>query len=400
MARIIPFAALRPTPEYASKVAALPYDVMSTEEAREMAKDNPHSFLHIDKAEISFPPGMAFNDPAVYKKVDENLQKLITNNVLINDTKPCLYIYRLIMNGRSQTGLASCVYVEDYENDKIKKHEFTRPDKERDRVEHIKACKAHTGPIFLAYRAKKEISDIINNWVVNNSAAYDFVATDGVSHQLWVVNDDATIKALTLAFETVPCLYIADGHHRSAAASIAHKEGGSGQFLAVTFPQDELEIMDYNRVVKDLNGMDKESFLSKLKNEFTITESTTPVAPKNINEFGMYLKGQWYKLQYTPPMPNDAVDGLAISVLQNQVLSPLLGIKDPRTDNRIDFVGGIRGMEGLTSRVDNDEMTVAFSITPTTMDELFNVADAGRIMPPKSTWFEPKLLSGLLIHRF
>ena len=400
MARIIPFAALRPAPEYASRIAALPYDVMSSEEARVMAKGNPYSFLHVDKAEIDFPPGMAYNDPLVYEKAKENLQSLVSDKILVQDEEPYLYIYRLTMNDRTQTGLAACVPVEDYDNGNIKIHEFTRPDKERDRVEHIKACKAHTGPIFLAYRKEDTISETVNTWANNNPTVYDFIAHNGVIHQLWVIDKAEVIKSLVEAFAVVPFLYIADGHHRSAAASIAKKEGGSGQFLAVAFPQDELAIMDYNRVVTDLNGMDKDAFISALEKDFTVKISDNPVKPQYINEYGMYMGGTWYRLTYKPALPTDVVDGLAISVLQNQVLSPLLGVQDPRTDGRVDFVGGIRGMEGLSKPVDSGEMAVAFSICPTTMDELFAVADTGRIMPPKSTWFEPKLLSGLLIHKY
>jgi len=400
MARIIPFAALRPAPEHASQVAALPYDVMSTEEAREMAAGNPYSFLHVDKAEIDFPPGMKYSDPAVYAKVRENLQKLQSDKILTQDSNPCLYIYRLTMDGRVQTGLGACVLVEDYKTGSIKIHEYTRPDKERDRVEHIKACKAHTGPIFLAYRANDDIDEAITSHTNKNSPEYDFTTDDGVRHQLWVLNNEAEINNLVRLFEAVPYLYIADGHHRSSAASIAHEEGAPGQFLAVIFPQNELAIMDYNRVVADLNGMDKCAFLAALEKDFDVSASDGPVKPQLINEYGMYLKGEWYRLTYKPATPTDVVNGLAISVLQNEVLAPLLGIKDPRTDQRIDFVGGIRGMEGLAKRVDSGEMAVAFSISPTTMDELFAVADAGQIMPPKSTWFEPKLLSGLLIHSF
>jgi uncharacterized protein (DUF1015 family) len=392
-----PFAALRPGAEYAARVAALPYDVMSTEEAREMAMGNPHSFLRVDKAEIEFPPGTAFNEPAVYEKARANLNGLVAGHILARDDKPCFYIYRLTMHTQVQTGLACCVNTADYESGKIKKHEFTRPDKEQDRVEHITACRAHTGPIFLTYRAVPEIRQILHNWINNNKAVYDFTADGDVRHEMWVINDETAIQAVTDAFGQVPCLYIADGHHRSAAAVRA---GGASRFLAVAFPHDELRILDYNRVVTDLHGLTVSAFLQALERDFHINNENEPVKPSKTHEYGLYLGGHWYRLAYKHPAPADAVKGLAVSVLQNAVLAPLLGIQDPRRDKRIDFVGGIRGTEGLTNRVNSGEMALAFTLCPTGLEELMAVADAGRVMPPKSTWFEPKLLSGLLIHMF
>jgi uncharacterized protein (DUF1015 family) len=397
MARIIPFAALRPDAAYARQVAALPYDVMSTEEAREMAKGNPYCFLRVDKAEIEFPPGMAFNDPAVYQKTRANLDKLAQDGILKQDAAPCLYLYRLTANGRAQTGLGVCVPTEDYFNDKIKKHELTRADKEQDRIDHIKACQAHTGPIFLTYRAEADIQALVDGWASKNAPVYDFVTQDGATQQLWVIDDAGVTAALVKAFEAVGCLYIADGHHRSAAAC---KSGGSDKFLAVIFPHDQLAIMDYNRVVKDLNGLTPQAFLQALARDFIVEKVSQPLKPAQTHQYGLYLGGEWYSLRYQHTPPADEVERLAVSVLQDKVLSPILGIQDPRTDKRIDFVGGVRGTAGLTARVDSSEMACAFTVCPTHMTELMAIADAGRIMPPKSTWFEPKLLSGLLIHRF
>jgi uncharacterized protein (DUF1015 family) len=418
MARVVPFAALRPKPEYAAQVAALPYDVMSTEEARAMAEGNPYCFLHVDKAEIDLPPGIPFNDPSVYETARAHLQKLIAGEILMQDAKPCFYIYRLTKDdgsfpqraappfsaGYAQTGLAACVYVEDYHNGLIKKHELTRPDKEQDRVNHILACGAHTGPIFMTYRDEAGGRDMMRAWTEAHPPVYDFVSDGNVRQQLWVVDEEAVIQTLTDTFNGVPCMYIADGHHRSAAAARAFAEAahmrGTDKFLAVLFPHDELAILDYNRLVTDLNGCTREGFLKALERDFNVTLSQTPVRPSRTHEYGLYMDGGWRRLTLKSEPPADLVDGLAVSVLQDYLLSPVLGIHDPRTDNRIDFVGGIRGTGGLTARVDSGEMEAAFTLCPTTLEELLAVADAGRIMPPKSTWFEPKLLSGLLIHRF
>lgn len=405
MATIYPFAALRPHPEQARSVAALPYDVMSAEEACEMAEGNPRSFLHVDKAEIDLDPELSPYDAAVYAKARENLVKLADDGILIKEENPCLYIYRLTAGGRTQTGLAACTSVDEYDRGIIKKHELTRKVKEQDRIDHINACGAHTGPIFITYRGSDtQPCDLMRKWTEKHLPAYDFTAEDGVQHTLWVVDEPAAISALCDAFAAIPQLYIADGHHRSAAASaVAKQHAGhseAGKFLSVIFPHDELTIMDYNRLVRDLNGLTPEAFLAALADDFTVTESAQPVKPDRTHHFGLYLAGKWYNMAYKHPAPTDAVEGLAVSVLQNRVLAPMLGIHDPQTDVRIDFVGGIRGTEGLVKRVDSGEMAVAFSLCPTTLPELMAVADAGRIMPPKSTWFEPKLRSGLLIHPF
>ena len=424
---IRPFCALRPKPLHAEAVAALPYDVMNTEEARLMAADNPYSFLHVDKAEIDLPADTDPYSPVVYAKAKENLQSLADNGVFMQDEKPQLYIYQLEANGGVQTGLAACVSVAEYEQGIIKRHEFTRPDKEKDRIEHILACCAHTGPIFMAYRdpsGLKSPKTLMAKWMSSHSPSYDFTADDGVRHTLWVIDDETVAQELIQAFEAVPYIYIADGHHRNEAARKAAliksaksanpsnsaegplKIGESGNpdesqfYLAVIFPHDELTIMDYNRVVTDLNGMDVSSFMLALKEVCKVEESPVPVKPDCKHVVGMYIKGQWYRLSFQSQKNADVIDSLDVSVLQNKILSPVLGIKDPKTDKRIDFVGGIRGLSELEKRVDSGEMAVAFSMYPTSMDELMDVADANQIMPPKSTWFEPKLRSGLLVHVF
>jgi len=403
MPRIFPFAAWRPQPEYAEKVAAPPYDVLSVEEARAMARDNPLSFLHVDKAEIDLPPDAPGDGLAVYDKAKENLGKFLQSGAFTQDKTPCLYIYRLTApDGRAQTGLAACLDVNDYNQGIIKKHELTRPDKERDRVAHINACAAHTGPIFIAYRAVEALRAQLDQWTQNHRPLYDFTKPDGVRHTLWRVNDAAAMDGLREGFLAVPYLYIADGHHRcAAAAKVAQADNEeSGRFLAVMFPADELAILDYNRLVKDLNGLGAEGFLAAVEKDFTVFDSAGPVRPLQTHEYGLYMKGQWRALRYSGPPFADVTEGLAVSVLQNKLLAPILGIGDPQTDKRIDFVGGARGTEELERRVDSGEMAAAFSLCPTGLDELLAVADAGRIMPPKSTWFEPKLLSGLLVHGF
>ena len=406
---IRPFCALRPGQSYAQAVAALPYDVMNTEEACIAAADNPYSFLHVDKAEIDLPAGTDQYSPMVYAKAAENLQSLTDKGILVRDEAPQLYIYQLTANGRAQTGLAACVSVEEYEQGIIKRHEFTRPDKEKDRIEHIIACSAHTGPIFMAYR--DPASDIapkalMARWTKNHPPTYHFTAEDGVQHTLWVLDDQLTQKEMIQAFAQVPYIYIADGHHRNEAARKAAKTVSSEEsqfYLAVIFPHEELAIMDYNRVVTDLNGLDNTSFIAALKKVCMLKESAAPVKPACKNEIGMYMAGQWYRLTIDMEKnadEKDVINRLDVSVLQNNILSPILGIKDPKTDKRIDFVGGIRGLTALERRVDSGEMAVAFSMYPTSMEELMSVADANQIMPPKSTWFEPKLRSGLLVHVF
>ena len=407
-----PFRAVRPQAKYVSAVAALPYDVMNAEEARVMVEGNPHSFLHVDKAEIDLPPDIDPYSAPVYAKAKENLDALINDGVLVQDEQENLYIYRLTMNGRAQIGLAACVSTEEYEKGLIKRHEFTRPEKEIDRINHMVACNAHTGPIFLAYRADAVSGQasphaMMAEWVNKNDPVYDFIADD-VRHELWVVDDTKVQEKIVQAFQQVPCLYIADGHHRNAtAAKVAQMRNAENHqpdaehnfYLGVIFPHDALEIMDYNRVVTDLNGMEPAGFIEELKKIGTVEPSSEPVKPRGKYEFGMYMAGGWYRLTIKS-LKSDAIGSLDVSVLQERVLSPILGIQDPRRDNRIDFVGGIRGLKELERRVDSGEMAVAFSMYPTAMEELMDVSDAGEVMPPKSTWFEPKLLSGMLVHLF
>lgn len=411
MAILRPFKAIRPTPDKADKVGALPYDVMNSDEAREMVKDNPYSFLHVDKAEIDLPKETYIYDEKVYEKAKENLKKLITNGILVQDAKPMLYIYRQIMNGRAQTGLVGCTAVDDYIDNIIKKHEFTRADKEADRIHHVDTCNANTGPIFLTHRENETVSNIVENWKSAHSPVYDFVSDDGISQTVWVIDDDSTVESLVNEYAKIPYLYIADGHHRCASAvKVGEKRRANGEydknaefnfFLSVIFPCNELKIMDYNRVIADLNGLSAEEFIAKISEKFTVEKmGEEPYAPKERHTFGMFLDGEWYcisaKGEYINE--NDPVECLDVSILQNNLISPVLGIDDPRTDKRIDFVGGIRGLSELQRRV-NGGMRIAFSMYPTSLSELMNIADAGKVMPPKSTWFEPKLLSGLFIHR-
>jgi uncharacterized protein (DUF1015 family) len=410
MAILHPFKGYRPTRELCEKVAALPYDVMSSSEARIMVKDSPYSFLHVDRAEVDLPEGEDIYSPKVYAKAASNLNQMIENGTYIQDSKPVLYVYALTMDGRTQTGLVGCSSIDEYISGKIKKHELTRADKERDRINHVDACNANTGPIFLTYRANKAVDDIISQ-VTSASPEYDFVSEDNVRHTVWVISDDNTIAELTELFKTVDSLYIADGHHRNASAvkvGLKRREEkpdytGDEEFnfyLSVLFPDNQLHIMDYNRVVKDLNGLSSDEFVSALKQKFDIVPSDVAVSPSKAHTFGMYIDGRWYTLTaHTDIISDDAVAGLDVSVLQNEVLSPILGIGDPRTDKRIDFVGGIRGLNELEERVDSGKMRLAFSMCPTSMAELMAIADAGKIMPPKSTWFEPKLRSGIFIHK-
>ncbi|MDR0273494.1 MAG: DUF1015 family protein [Clostridiales bacterium] len=412
---IKPFKAVRPKPELVSKVAALPYDVMNTEEARVMAAGNPYSFLRVDKSEIDLPPETDPYSDEVYAKAGENLRELI-KSAMTQDAQQNFYVYRLTGYGQTQTGLAACVSVSEYELGLIKKHELTRADKELDRINHMVACEAHTGPIFLAYRSEdsSEAKKILRE-IVNEKPVYDFTAEDGVQHELWIVGCVETQDTLIRAFEKIPALYIADGHHRNAtAAKVAKMRNAStvasgsldldaehNYYLAVIFPHDELAILDYNRVVKDLNGMEQSAFLEKLESNWNIEKSSAPVKPARKFEIGMYLSNQWYRLALKNlPDSADTINSLDCSVLQNTVLSPILGINDLRSDKRIDFVGGIRGLAELEKRVNSGEMEVAFALFPTSMNELMSVADAKQIMPPKSTWFEPKLRSGMLVHEF
>jgi uncharacterized protein (DUF1015 family) len=406
MANISPFKALRPRPELAKQVASRPYDVLNSKEAREEAVGNPYSFLHITKSEIDLPDDMDIHSQPVYEKAKENIGAFIQRSILFREDKPCYYIYQLVMNGRSQTGLVSASSVDDYENDIIKKHEFTRPEKEKDRINHISTTGAQTGNVFLAYRNNEEVDTLIENWKNTHSPVYDFVAEDNISHTIWVINDDTAIETITNLFKTkIPYTYIADGHHRAASAAKVRKALGTkaqeeaDHFLTTLFPSNQLYIMDYNRVIKDLNGYTEASFLEKLSASFIIEKAASAVAPAKLHEFGLYFKGQWYTLTAKEgTWTNDPIGVLDVTILSNLVLDPVLGIADQRTNKRIDFVGGIRGLAELEKRVNNGEMAVAFSLYPVTIQQLFDIADSGNVMPPKSTWFEPKLRDGLLTH--
>jgi uncharacterized protein (DUF1015 family) len=399
---IKPFRALRPAPGRAAEVLAPPYDVLSSAEARELAKGKPWSFLHISKPEIDLDPAIDPYDKAVYAKANENLKRMIADGILIRDAKPSYYVYRLTWCDRSQTGLAAAASLADYATNRIRKHELTTPIKEEDRVRQIEAVSAQTGPVMSGYPNAPEIDAMLTQATAGKPEV-DVTMDDGVRHQLWVIADDMTIDKLTRAFEALPAIYIADGHHRSAAAArvgAARKgEGSHSYFLSVIFPEREMTILDYNRVVKDLNGHSPEQFLAELGKSFTVTASDQPVRPASSREYGMYLGGQWYKLSIRPErVPYDPIGRLPITVLTRNAIEPLLGIKDPRTDKRIDFVGGARGLTELERRVKSGEMAVAFALYPTQMRDLMAVADAGGIMPPKSTWFEPKLADGMVNH--
>jgi uncharacterized protein (DUF1015 family) len=411
MAVIRPFKAIRPVKKLADKIAALPYDVMDSDEAREMVKSNSYSFLHVDKAEVDLPQDINIYDDKVYEKAKSNLDKMIEDGLYIEDEKPYLYIYRQIMNERSQVGLVGCASIDDYTKNIIKKHELTREDKEIDRINHVYKCEAHTGPIFLTYRENKEISSIINEWM-KKDPVYDFISEDKVGHTVWVIDDENTVTQINELFKSVECLYIADGHHRSASAvKVGHikreeNENYTGEeefnyFLSISYPDSELEVLDYNRTVKDLNGISKEEFLNKVSEKFTVTKSDERVRPKEKHTFGMYLEKQWYLLEAKEGIfnPQDPVDQLDVSILQNNLLWPILGIDDPRKSKRIEFIGGVRGLKELERRA-NTDMKVSFSMYPTTTEDIMDIADGGKIMPPKSTWFEPKPRSGLFIHKF
>ena len=404
MAIIKPFKALRPKQDIANKVASPPYDVLNSAEAKEAAKGNPYSFLHITKAEIDLPDGTDVHSEAVYEKAKKNLQGFLQEGIIFQEEKPCYYIYQLVMQGRSQTGLVCVSSVEDYFKDVIKKHEFTRPEKEKDRIDHMKMTGAQTGNVFLAYNNVIEIDSIIYQWKNSHLPAYNFVAGDGIKHTVWAVDDDTIVADITRLFaEKVPATYIADGHHRAASAAKVSKalpeSEAAKYFLTTIFPASELAIMDYNRLVKDLNGSDADDFIAALHEDFTITQSAESVKPAQLHEFGMYLDKQWYILaSRKDTYSNDPIGVLDVTILSNNVLNKLLGIKDQRIDKRIDFVGGIRGLKELEKRVDSGEMRIAFSLYPVTIQQLFNIADSGNVMPPKSTWFEPKLRDGLLTH--
>ncbi|MBM3441810.1 MAG: DUF1015 domain-containing protein [Bacteroidetes bacterium] len=406
MCDIAPFRALRPLQERAAAVAAPPYDVMNTEEARRMAAGNPFSFLHVTRSEIDLPANIHPYSTLVYEKAAENIHTLIHQGTLLRDPNPCYYIYRLTMDGRPQTGLVCLSSVRDYEQGVIKKHEFTRPEKEQDRIRHISTTGAQTGNVFLAYPAHLALNTLIEKIVQTERSVYDFTAADDIRHEVWVVADKEIVARITQCFrEDIPSTYIADGHHRAAsAAKVKESFGseaptGSDWFLTSLFPSDQLQIMDYNRLVRDLHGHTPESLLQALEAAFTIQQSPAPVKPSQPHQFGMYLDSQWYVLNAQPGIvPNDPVGILDVSVLSRHILERWLGIHDQRTDKRIDFVGGIRGLMELQARVDSGEMAIAFSLHPVSIQQLFAIADTGDVMPPKSTWFEPKLRDGLLTH--
>ena len=406
MSTITAFQALRPDPELAARVASKPYDVLNSQEAREEAADNPYSFLHITKAEIDLPPNVDTHSQQVYDKAGDNLRRFIDKGILVEEDKPCYYIYRLEMNGKNQTGLVCCSSVDDYEKEIILKHELTRPDKEADRIHHMTTIRAQTGNVFLAYKSIGAVDGIIEGWKRDHSPVYDFTAPDGVGHTVWIVNDPGTIDSITRLFSTeVPFTYIADGHHRAASAAKVRKALGtgasaaSGFFLTTLFPSDQLHIMDYNRVVHDLNGASVEEFIDHLQKDFFIGKVGKPFQPGRLHEFGLYTEGNWYKLVAKDgSYSTDPIGILDVTILQKNVLDKLLAISDPRTDKRVDFVGGIRGLGELQRRVDSGEMKAAFSLYPVSIGQLFDIADSGQIMPPKSTWFEPKLRDGLLTH--
>ena len=406
MANIIPFKALRPQPAHARQVASRPYDVLNSREAKEEAAGNPDSFLHITKSEIDLPETTDLHAQAVYEKAKENLLAFRKKNLLLQEEKPCYYIYRLLMNGRSQTGLVCASSIADYENDIIRKHEFTRPEKELDRINHIKTTGAQTGNVFLAYKNVDAIDKVIENWKSNHAPLYDFIADDDIAHTIWVIDQEPIIAAITQLFASeVPFTYIADGHHRAASAAKVRKALGeeagpdADYFLTTLFPASELKILDYNRLVKDLNGLSAEEFLDLLQKDFLVGNLGKAYSPEQIHEFGMYLEGNWYKLVAKEGIYSaDPIGILDVTILQKTVLDKLLAIKDPRTDKRIDFAGGIRGLSELEKRVDSGEMKIAFSLYPVSIQQLFDIADSGQVMPPKSTWFEPKLRDGLLTH--
>lgn len=406
MAQIFPFKAVRPKQEDASKIASPPYDVLSSEEAREIAKANHLTFLHVTKSEIDMPVDLSIYDPAVYAKAKENLTDMLKYGILFQEAEPCYYIYELIMEGRSQTGLVCCSSVDDYENDIIKKHEYTRPEKEKDRIDHIAITGAQTGNVFLAYRNVEDMDALIAAWKKAHAPAYDFTADDAIHHRVWVISDRSVNDKISSLFkEKVPCSYIADGHHRAASAAKVRAALGAqagpeaNGFLTTLFPASELKILPYNRVVKDLNGMDAADFISALQEDFSISSAELPVSPSALHELGMYLDGEWYHLTaHEGTYTDDPIGVLDVTIFSKNVLEKLLDIHDQRTDKRIDFVGGIRGLKELEKRVDSGEMKVAFSFYPVSIEQLFAIADSGTVMPPKSTWFEPKLRDGLLTH--
>ncbi len=410
MSLIRPFAGLRPASGRAQDVAAPPYDVLNTEEARQRSAGKPWSFLHVSRPEIDMPDGTDPYSDSVYAKARENFDNMLSSGVLVRDKAECYYLYQLTMGKHVQTGLVAVAAVADYDTNRIRKHEYTRPDKEDDRVKQIDVLDAQTGPVFLTYRHDAVIDALAAKIEVTHPEI-DITADDGVRHCLWVISDAQQVNTITKTFDAMKCLYIADGHHRSAAASrVAAKRKADNPthtgaesynyFLSVIFPDNQMQILDYNRVVRDLNGMKKTDFLAAVREAFAMAEVAEPYKPKATGEFGMYLGGQWYRLQINTDLipARDPVGRLDVSLLANNLIDPVLGISDPRRDKRIDFIGGIRGLKELQRRVDSSEMAVAFALFPTSLAQLMDVADAGEVMPPKSTWFEPKLADGLVSH--
>jgi len=414
MSVVKPFKGIKPKKELVEKVASLPYDVMNREEAKEMAKGNEFSFLHVVRSEMDVDETVSAYDESVYKKARTNLDKMIEDEILIQDEKPMFYIYRQIMNGRVQTGLVGVTSIDDYMNNVIKKHEFTRAKKEVDRINNFDHCDANTAPIFLTYRKNEEISTIVNDWIKFHMPVYNFKSDDEITHIVWELTDDGLNKRIEEIFSNdIDALYIADGHHRSASSvkvGMKRREANPdftgdeeyNYFMSVMFPDEDLFIMDYNRVIYDLNDLTNDEFMEKVKEKFEVEKSnqTEPYRPMKKHTYGMYIENSWYVIEAKDGIydANDPVDRLDVSILQENILRPLLGIEDPRTSEGIDFVGGIRGLKELEERV-NEGKKVAFSMYPTTMEDLLAIADAGKVMPPKSTWFEPKLRSGLFVHR-
>ena len=406
MADIKAFKGFRPAKEYANRVASPPYDVLSEEEARAIFEENPHSFLQVIRSEVSLSKNVNPYSKEVYEQAKRNFNRLVEDGILIQDSSPCFYIYKQKMGLHQQSGIVAISSVQDYFKDIIKKHEFTRPEKEKDRTTHMKVTGIHSGPVFLTYPEVSSIDNMVKE-ICKGEPDYDFVLEDGIGHSLWVVRDEAIIEEIQFQFkENVPFTYIADGHHRAASsANIGRDTFGAenpGYFLTVIFPANQLKIIDYNRVVKDLNGLDEKRFFKIISSNFEIEDSPIPCKPRHLHEFGMYVNNKWFKLIAKEGSfdSGDPVRKLDASILQENILSKVFGIKDPRTDDRIDFVGGIRGIDELERRVDSGEMRVAFSLFPVSIQQLIDIANSGKVMPPKSTWFEPKLRSGMVVHKF
>jgi uncharacterized protein (DUF1015 family) len=411
MALVLPFKAVRPQKKFVSQVAALPYDVMTREEAQKAVSGNALSFMHVEKSEIDVPDNTKSNGKLIYQTAQSNFTDMQVKGILLQDESPCFYVYQQQMNGRKQTGIVGLMSAAEYDAGKIKKHELTRKDKEEDRINHVSTVNAQTGPVFISYRERQKINKIVD-MIMTGDPEYDFTSDDGVIHTVWIAADAKQIEEIKEAFREVDALYIADGHHRAAAAATvarvrrcqeksvySAKEYES--VLAVFFPHTQLKVMDYNRAVKDLNGLCPEKFIEKISSCFTVSKNFPARSPQQLHDFGMYLGGEWYKITIKKGLysEKDPVASLDAAILQEHLLDPVLGIKDPRIDDRIKFIGGIRGMDELEKLVNKDGFAVAFSLYPTTMEQIINVADAGAIMPPKSTWFEPKLRSGIFTHK-